>query len=302
MKQLVILSGKGGTGKTTVAASFIRLAGQRKAFADCDVDAPNLHLSLAADGLQVNEPYYGYQKASLDRSLCQECGRCEQYCRFGAIREYTVNELFCEGCGVCEIVCPARDATGRPAIRLQDYITGWTGVARTEHGLFSTGRLKMGNGASGKLVTTVRGNLKEKITAEELVIIDGSPGTGCPVMASVTGTDFALLVTEPTLSGLHDLSRIIPLVRRFTPHCAVCINRCDQSRRLAERIEEYCTKEKVPVLGLIPFDPAVVSAVNSGRTAVELPGSPAGLAIRTVWQRLQPLLFGEEKVKKEKEK
>ncbi|NLN07110.1 MAG: 4Fe-4S binding protein [Firmicutes bacterium] len=301
MKQLVILSGKGGTGKTTVAASLIWLAKQCKAFTDCDVDAPNLHLSLNADRLQASNSYYGYQKAHLDRSLCLECGRCAQYCRFAAIKDYAVVELLCEGCSVCEIVCPAKDAEGRSAIRLYDSVTGWTCVAQTEHGLFSTGWLKMGNGASGKLIATVRGSLKEKITDEELVIIDGSPGTGCPVMASVTGTDFALLVAEPTLSGLHDLSRIVPLVRRFTPHCAVCINRYDQSRKLAERIIEYCVEEEVPVLGLIPYDPAVITAVNSGRPVVEFPDSPAGLAIRNVWRRLQSLLFEEKREKKEKE-
>lgn len=155
MKQLVILSGKGGTGKTTVAASFISLA-QNKAFADCDVDAPNLHLVHEGNIKPEKEDFYGYQKAVKYHELCKECGKCHQLCQFDAIKDGAVNSYECEGCGMCEAFCPSTGEDGKKAIRLEDNISGHTMVFKNEDEVFSSAELKMGNGASGKLVTQVR--------------------------------------------------------------------------------------------------------------------------------------------------
>lgn len=227
MKQMVVLSGKGGTGKTTVASALIKIV-RNKAFADCDVEAPNLHLIYSRhEGLE-QRPYYGYQKAVKYDELCINCGKCEELCRFNAIKNGNVSEFACEGCGVCEAFCPAKDDVGRSAIRLEDNVSGHTFLSKVDKEFFSSAQLKMGNGASGKLVTEVRKNLIDAVTnKEKLVIIDGPPGIGCPVIASVTGVDLVLIVAEPTLSGMHDLKRIVETTRGFQTTCLVCINKYD---------------------------------------------------------------------------
>lgn len=288
MKQLVILSGKGGTGKTTVAASLVRLA-QNKALADCDVDAPNLHL-IFQPTLVASKPFYGYQKAVLNRDACTNCGRCQELCRFGAIANLTVDSLSCEGCGVCEAFCPAADEHGRPAIRLQDNVTGEVTLGKVEGELFSTATLNMGNGATGKLVTEVKKNISDRLTSEELFIIDGSPGIGCPVMASITGAHLVLAVAEPSQSGLHDLERIIQTAKGFGAKCLVCINKYDLNPQITKKILDYCAQEEVKPIGKIPFDPLVSKAVNSGKAIVDFPGSPAGEAIAKIWEQLKKLI------------
>ena len=191
MKQLLILSGKGGTGKTTVASAFIELS-KGQAFADCDVDAPNLHLVIS----QLSEPaktdYYGFGKAVIDQGKCIRCGLCEENCNFGAIKDFSIGEFECEGCGVCVEICPVQ------AITMQDHVSGNMMLYKNDGRVFSTAQLKLGSGASGKLVTAFKQQLTQEAPDSELAIIDGSPGIGCPVIASISGVDFVLIVAEPT--------------------------------------------------------------------------------------------------------
>lgn len=292
MKQLVILSGKGGTGKTTVAASFIALA-QNKAYADCDVDAPNLQLVFAAGTNPETTDFHGYQKAVKYDDYCRSCGKCEVLCQFGAIKYGKVNSYECEGCGVCEAFCPSEDEYGKKAIRLENNVSGKTRVYRNEVTVFSTAELKMGNGASGKLVTQVRKNLYNYMNGQELVIIDGSPGIGCPVIASVTGVDMVLVVTEPTLSGMHDMERIVETANKFGAACVVCINKFDVNLVNTRKIEEYCAEQGIPVAGRIPFDSQVVEAVNMGRPVVLIDNSPAKDSILKIWEVVSSMLLKE---------
>ena len=283
MKQLVVLSGKGGTGKTTVSASLIALAGNR-AFADCDVDAPNLHLVHGADINPQVEDFQGYRKAVKHRENCIECGKCEALCQFGAIRNGSVNPYECEGCGVCEAFCPTK------SIRLELNVSGKTMVYRDGGTVFSSAELEMGNGASGKLVTQVRNNLYQGMEGQDLVIIDGSPGIGCPVIASITGVDAVLVVAEPTLSGMHDMERIVETAGKFGAECMVCVNKFDVNPDMAPRIESYCVQRSIPLVGRIPFDPQVVEAVNTGKPVISLKKSPAKEAIQALWKAVSERL------------
>jgi MinD superfamily P-loop ATPase len=286
MKQVVVLSGKGGTGKTTVAGALIDLISD-KAFADCDVDAPNLHL-IHMPGSDVRcEPFYGYQVASIDPETCTGCGQCEALCRFDAIREGSVDPYLCEGCGVCEAFCPSKDSEGRPAICLVDHVSGKTILSHVDGELFSSARLRMGSGASGKLVTQVRANLMEYIENEEWVIIDGSPGIGCPVLASMTGADRVLIVAEPSISGLHDMRRIALTACGFDIPCTVCINKYRGDDGITPRIRAFCRDQGIPYAGEIPYDLLAVQAANQGRSVMEMRGSPAADAIRNIWRQVR---------------
>lgn len=294
MKQLVVLSGKGGTGKTTLSGALIKIA-TNKAFADCDVDAPNLHLIYEQGELLEKKPFYGYQKAVKYDDICINCGKCEELCKFGAIKQGVLNPYDCEGCGVCEAFCPALDEENRPAIRLEDNISGETTLSKIKGEIFSTAQLVMGNGASGKLVMEVRKNLYKSIKKEDLVIIDGSPGIGCPVIASVTGVDLVLIVAEPTLSGLHDMKRIIETAQKLHTRCVVCINKHDLNLENSALIETYCKEKGIQVVGRIPFDPLVVKAVNRSKTIMDVPESSARKAIMAIWDNLAFLFQKEER-------
>lgn len=285
MKQLLILSGKGGTGKTTVAGALIAMSGGH-AFADCDVDAPNLHLLMPGLPVPEKSDYYGLEKASIDPEICTRCGLCGQHCAFGAIRDFTVGEFECEGCGVCAEICPVQ------AITLRKYASGNLMLYRNGERIFSTAQLWMGAGASGRLVTAVKQRLAQEAPAAELAIIDGSPGIGCPVIASVSGANFVLLVAEPTVSGIHDLQRIVETVKRFGVACAVCVNKFDVDMRATEEIERRCESWSVPAVGRIPYDPAVVEAVNACCSIAEYPDSPAAKAIAGIWDTIRCSLTG----------
>ncbi len=263
MKQLLILSGKGGTGKTTVASSFIKLA-EAKAFADCDVEAPNLHL-INHEGVKESKPYFGMKKAVINQDKCISCGICQSNCRFDAIDfdgNYTVDKYACEGCAVCQLVCPSK------AIEMVEANDGETTIYRGNR-LFSTAELKMGSGNSGKLVTQVKKNLRDNLTNEELVIIDGSPGIGCPVIASLSGVDMVLIVAEPTLSGISDMERILKTASIFKTKTAVCVNKYDTNIELTRKIETYTLSQNIAFLGVIPYDKKVVEIINQGRAVVE---------------------------------
>lgn len=290
MKQLVVLSGKGGTGKTTIASSFIRLA-DHKAFADCDVDAPNLDQIFDYGEAAEEQPFYGLKKAVKYDNICTGCGKCEELCRFGAIKNGRVNPYECEGCGVCEAFCPAKDKEGNTAIRLEERVSGKTKLYNNNNEVFSTAELFMGSGASGRLVTEVRRNLYKAAGNQKYAIIDGSPGIGCPVIASVTGANMVLIVAEPTVSGIHDMKRIVETSRRFGTKIAVCINKFDISKTNTSAIKRFCRDENIPLVGLIPFDSAVINAVNSGKTVVDYPESVAGNAIRKIWKNVKKMLL-----------
>ncbi len=279
MKQLLILSGKGGTGKTTVASALIDLSRSR-AFADCDVDAPNLHLVVSKMSEPITTDYYGFGKAVIDGTKCVRCGLCAESCRFGAIRDFSVGEFECEGCGVCVELCPAQ------AVSMRDRVSGELMLYRNGKRVFSTAQLKMGSGASGKLVMAVKKQLVKEASDVELAIIDGSPGIGCPVIASISGVDMVLIVAEPTVSGMHDLKRIIDTAKHFGVKCAVCVNKFDVNLVNTKEIEDYCGGLNIPVVGLIPFDETVVQAVNRCQSIAGYPDSPAGRAIISIWENI----------------
>lgn len=285
MKQLLILSGKGGTGKTTVSSAFIELS-KSHAFADCDVDAPNLHLVVSQMSDPIKTDYFGFGKAMIDDSKCIHCGLCEENCRFGAIQDGAVGIYECEGCGVCVEICPVQ------AITMSDYSSGSLMLYKYDGKVFSTAQLKMGSGASGKLVAAVKKQLVNETTDAELAIIDGSPGIGCPVIASISGVDMVLIVAEPTISGIHDMKRIIDTAKHFGVSCAVCINKFDVNPDNTKEIENYCTDLAIPVIGKIPFDDTVIKAVNHCQSIACYPDSPAGKAIASIWINLYQNYLG----------
>lgn len=286
MRQLLILSGKGGTGKTTIASAFIKLA-DAKVYADCDVDAPNLHLINRWNDEPVKADFYGLPKAEIDPVFCIQCNQCIQNCRFDAIRAepyYKVDSFACEGCGVCEYVCPVE------AINLRLSADGELILYSNAEKVFSTAQLKMGSGTSGMLVTEVKKQMNSAKVDTQLAIIDGSPGIGCPVIASLSGVDMVLIVAEPSLSGISDMERIINTAAKFGTKIAVCINKYDTSIENTEKIEEYCKKHGHSFMGKIPFDSGAVKAVNNGQTIVDI-DCASGQAVKEVYYKTMNLLF-----------
>jgi len=280
MRQLLFLSGKGGTGKTSLAAAFAALTDE-KVLADCDVDAANLHLLLDPTVLAEGE-YSGSKEAVRDPARCTACGRCREVCRFHAIDEaFGIDPVMCEGCGACVSACPA------DAIELVPRVSGRWFTAGTRHGPLAGAELLPGEEVSGKLVMRVKEAMGDLATANgiDTALVDGSPGIGCPVIASISGVDDAILVTEPTRSGLHDLERILGVVRHFGIRAHLVINKADLSPELSEQIERFAADEELPVLGQIPYDRAVPAALIEGRSAVECEENPAGEAMRAIYER-----------------
>lgn len=279
MKQIAFVSGKGGTGKSTLVASLSILV-QDKMLADCDVDAPNLHILLNGDILEQKD-YYGAKEAVIDASICLQCGLCKKTCRFGAIsEEFEILRMKCEGCGACLLVCPAE------AISLQEVKTGQTYVARTPRGTFSHALLDIGAEGSGRLVSEVRMNIDKYQNNEKWVLIDGSPGIGCVVIASITGTDAVVAVAEPTMSGLTDLKRVLSVARHFHIPAFVCVNKFDLNPEITAQIAEYCRHNDCPIIGKIPFDPMIVKALQQFQTPVEAGMQAITDEIRSIWDRL----------------
>ncbi|HHQ45472.1 MAG TPA: (4Fe-4S)-binding protein, partial [Candidatus Altiarchaeales archaeon] len=277
-KQLTVISGKGGTGKTSIVSAFASLA-KNAVFADCDVDAADLHLIMKPKIVERTD-FRALDEAVIDGSKCVKCGKCVEACRFGAISSgFAVKPFSCEGCGVCEIVCPAG------AISMREKVAGESFVSKTRFGRLCHARLNPGEEASGKLVSVVRERAK-KIAQEQgnnLIIIDGSPGIGCPVIASIGGVELCLVVTEPTASGIHDLERVLGVARHFKVRPLVCINKFDINEEKSLEIEEWCKKNGVKVVGKIPYDVAFTKAMIAGKTIIEYDDDGLSENVRGVW-------------------
>jgi len=282
MKQIVVISGKGGTGKTIVAGSLAFLA-QNKVMVDCDVDAADLHLLLHPSVKERHEFRSG-QTAVIDRKLCQKCGKCLSVCRFEAVKpNFNIEPFSCEGCGLCAQVCP------QGAIRMEENVAGEWFISDTKYGPFVHAKLGIAEENSGKLVAKIRQVAKElaRNQALDYVIIDGPPGIGCPVIASLSGIDCALVVTEPTLSGLHDAERVMDVAEHFNITVKLVVNKYDLNPVITEKIEAFCRDRDIPVIGKIVFDKTVVQALVEGKTIVEYAKCPAGDEVRKIWELLK---------------
>jgi len=289
MKELVVISGKGGTGKTSIVASFAALA-DNAVLADCDVDAPDLHLLLQPDIRHTHE-FSGGKLASVVAEKCVGCGRCEEVCNFDAPmfdgpandmvgKTYAIDPVSCEGCKVCVEFCPV------DAIEFNDSINGRWFVSETRFGPMVHAVLGIAQENSGKLVTLIRREAKQ-IAAEgknDLVIVDGSPGIGCPVIASITGSDLVLVVTEPTISGRHDLDRVTELTEHFNVPTLICINKYDINLNIAEEIKATTLGRNLKVVGEIPYDPAVTKAQIAGKSIVEYSNGSLNGRIVSLWE------------------
>lgn len=280
MKQIVVISGKGGTGKTVIAASFAALA-RDKVMADCDVDAADLHLLLHPRVKETRE-FKGGKTAVINRDKCNGCGKCMEVCRFDAIKEFVVDPISCEGCGVCFHICP------KGAIEMREDLSGEWFISETKYGPFVHARLAIAEENSGKLVRIVRHNAKLIAEKEgrDFVIIDGPPGIGCPVIASLAGVDLALVVTEPTLSGIHDMERIIKVAQHFGIKTYVCINKYDLNLKNTQTIRKHCQDLNIKVAGEIPFDTKVTEALVNGKSVVEYQDGEVSRQISGLWDKV----------------
>lgn len=288
MKELVVISGKGGTGKTSLTASFAVLA-ERPVVADCDVDAADLHLVLSPQVKQRNEFYSGHE-AIIQQKTCINCGICSRHCRFDAINLntngtgiefFSIDPISCEGCGVCVFFCPVH------AIDFPEKLCGEWMISDTRYGPMVHARLGIAAENSGKLVSIVRREAR-RIAQEgnhPLIIVDGPPGIGCPVIASLTGADLVLAVTEPTVSGEHDLERILSLARHFKIPTMVCVNKWDINKEMTERIEDKALQAGAQLAGRIRYDRAVTYAQMQGKAVVEIEADCVE-DIKNIWNLL----------------
>ncbi|WP_243270093.1 ATP-binding protein [Thermanaerosceptrum fracticalcis] len=291
LKELVVISGKGGTGKTSIVASLASLL-YNKMIADCDVDAADLHLVLQPQILEKHEFWSG-KTAFINKDKCLECGQCLELCRFAAINEnFVVDKVSCEGCGVCVYFCPAK------AINFKENLAGHWYISQTPYGTMVHAKLGIAEENSGKLVALVKNQVKKLALEEkkEFILVDGPPGIGCPVIASISGANLVLAVTEPTISGIHDLERVVALTKHFKINTAVCINKADINPEVTKKILLECREEGLEVLGIIPYDNAVTKAQVEGVNVVEFsPTSPAVKEIKTMAEKIKTFLKTEEK-------
>ncbi len=293
MKQIVIISGKGGTGKTVITGAFAALA-KNKVMADCDVDAADLHLLLEPD-IKERYEFRSGQTAVIDKTKCVRCGKCIEICRFSAIskipsrnggdaisKDFIIDRISCEGCAFCSFACPAG------AINMEENVSGEWFISDTRFGPMVHAKLGVAEENSGKLVSLVRKEAKElaKKSGADLVIVDGAPGIGCPVIASLSGIDGAVVVTEPTLSGLHDADRVIKVARHFGISAKLIVNKYDLNVDMTKKIQEYCKKNDVDLIGKIPFDKSVVEAMVEGKTIIEHSKGKVKEEIINVWEKL----------------
>jgi MinD superfamily P-loop ATPase len=291
LKELVVISGKGGTGKTSITAAFAALA-RGVVLADCDVDAADLHIVLEPTVRQTSD-FSGGKQAAIDPGKCIGCGRCAGMCRFEAIRldgpandviekTYAIDAVACEGCGVCVEFCPVK------ALELHEAINGQWFLSDTRFGPMVHARLGIAQENSGRLVTLIRRKARE--IAEErkldLIVVDGSPGVGCPVIASITGADLVLIVTEPTLSGRHDLGRVADLAANFGIRTLLCINKADINPEMTAQIGIEARKRGITVVGEIPYDDAFTKAQIVKATVVEYTGGAITERVKALWRQI----------------
>jgi len=295
MKELVVISGKGGTGKTSIVASFSTLARQA-ALADCDVDAADLHLVLNPT-IERREDFSGGRKARIMEDQCIACNRCVEECRFDAIKyavlengkkadKPSINLISCEGCGLCKRLCPVE------AIAFEPVVNGQMFVSTTRNGPMVHARLGMAEGNSGKLVSLIREEARRIAEKEGLenILVDGSPGVGCPVISSITGADSVLIVTEPTLSGRHDLLRVAKLAAHFRIATLVCVNKWDLNPDMTEQIEREALENGLKIAGRIRYDAAITKAQIAKKSVVEYTDGPVSGDIKGVWGIVQNVL------------
>lgn len=289
MKELVVISGKGGTGKTSVTASLAVLA-VHAVVADCDVDAADLHLILAPS-IQDRHDFVQGHEAMIREDVCVGCGICQLHCRFDAIGQthpkpntvrFKVDPHACEGCGVCVEICPAN------AIEFPNRMCGEWYVSDTRVGPMVHARLGIGADNSGKLVSLVRQKASDIAKEEGLgwVLVDGPPGIGCPVIASITGASAVLIVTEPTLSGEHDLERTLSLTQHFNVPAFVCVNKWDINPDMADRIEQLARTAGAQCVARIPYDPVVTQAQTMGQAVADDPDGPLTETLKEIWKQL----------------
>jgi len=279
-KQLTIISGKGGTGKTTFTAAFAQLT-DNKVMADCDVDAADLHLILTPK-VRKSAPFYGGRNPVVDLEGCTKCGVCTEVCRFDAIHDGVVDLFACDHCALCAHACPEH------VIKMEDAHSGDWFVSDTRFGPMVHAKLGIAEENSGKLVTVVRKEAMDiaKAQACEWVIVDGPPGIGCPVTAALAGVDKVLIITEPSMSGIHDMERVLSLTTHFDIPAQVCINKHDIHPANTRQIELYCLQKGIEVVGKIPFHRGVIEAVVAGKTVIETNVPDVALSIRQVWERV----------------
>ncbi|AKA67600.1 MULTISPECIES: ATP-binding protein [Clostridium] len=299
--ELVVLSGKGGTGKTTVAVALSELA-KDVIRVDCDVDAPNFYLFYDGEDLH-QEDFFGDKKAVIDKNLCTHCAICESYCKFGAIKNLEINVYKCEGCGACTIVCPEK------AVKLLEEKSADVFITKTSRGILSRAKMEIGSEGSGKLISILRKNGREFNKKEDssnslinsfkgmfnkksnLIITDGSPGIGCSVISSITGCDFALIVTEPTKSGMEDFIRVMSLCQHFEIPALVCINKYDINEEIAKEIEIFCNEKGFKLVGKIPYDDMVMKSINELKPIIYYENSEAKIAIEHMWNNIKAIIY-----------
>jgi len=284
-KSIAIISGKGGTGKTSITSSLAILA-KNRIVVDCDVDAADLHLILKPES-STETAFISGEFATIDPEKCTKCGKCIEACNFDAISdEFIIDELKCEGCGVCKFVCPS------DAIDMTPAECGSWYISKTRTGILVHARLDPGKENSGRLVSLVRTKAMEiaREGGSELIIIDGSPGVGCPVIASITGNDVVIIITEPSLSGLHDLKRAIALTRHFKITPAVIINRHDLNLEMSEKIAGVCKEQDVEIIGNIPYTTSFTDAQLAMKSIVEYSDGPVAKELRNIWRRIADMI------------
>jgi len=284
MKELVVLSGKGGTGKTSIVGSFAALA-KDAVLVDCDVDAADLHLILQPV-IRQRQDFWSGQTASIDESRCTQCGLCQELCRFNAIKDFKVDRTACEGCGFCSHICPSE------AITMKENMAGHWFISDTTYGPLIHARLGIAQENSGKLVATVRKQAREiaEKQKKDYIISDGPPGIGCPVISSLSGANLALLVTEPTLSGIHDLERVLDVCHYFSVPALVCINKYDINEVNSRQIETYCHTEGADVVAKFPFDNVFTEAMVHGMPVVKYSDGVVSQQIKRLWQNVEEIL------------
>lgn len=295
MKEIVVISGKGGTGKTSLTASFAMLGGKDVVVADCDVDAADMHL-LMKPSVQTERDFYSGYAAVIDPQLCVNCGKCAAICRFEAIslvaKQHVVSNIACEGCGYCARICPTE------AITMVEQNVGKLYISDTKaDNIMVHARLRSGADNSGKLVASVKKEAKQIAaeTGKGIVVVDGSPGIGCPVVSSLSGADFVVLVTEPTVSGLHDLKRVYELVNRFHIPAGCIINKADLNPELTRKIEAYLRESAIVHLSNLPYDEAFTMAMTLGQTIVEYNKGELAELLKASWEKIIHMLTKEQR-------